>query len=227
MIILNGADLEPWRAKLSLPRSRLVDVSTAYSDQLMSVDSARSHQHGPRGQTEGGVKAWATWLDPTLAIAQVKLVSLSLTKLLPEESQDIKERSQGTIALLTQLEESIQAHANEASDIVVLSNSPQLCYLVRRLGWRMVLLPDDPAILQTESVFQEFINETKPSRALIVPSVAGESTKTLIQALGKANIVIDQIDLCVSQLADSRPIFDRLSANVLQIQSASGKLESH
>lgn len=227
LIILNGANFEPWRGQLSLPRSRVVDVSTALADQLMSMDSARSHQHGPRGETDGGETAWATWLDPRLAIAQVKQVGESLKAVLPDQSQQINDHASALIALLTQLDEAVQTRAVQQPSIVVLSNSPQLCYLIRRLGWRMVLLPEDPAILLDEMALREFIQESKSVRALIVPSAKKETSDSLIQALSKAGVAVDELDLLVNHPAGSLPFLERMSANITDIGSDSGASSGH
>lgn len=138
LILLSGANYEPWAAQLSLPRSRLVDTSATYSSKLVSVEESVAHQHGPKGQGTGKELAWATWLDPELAIQQVRAIEVAMCRLLPESTQIFVDRSNALSAELEGLDQRIEVLAAKAEGLVVEGVPLKHSYLTRRLNWQLI-----------------------------------------------------------------------------------------
>lgn len=137
LVLLSGANYEPWAAQLSLPRSRVVDTSAAYLSQLVSVQSV-AHQHGPNGQGTEEELAWATWLDPELAIQQVRDIEDAVCRLLPESTQMFVERSNALSAELEELDQRMETLAAKMEGLVVEGDPLQHSYLARRLNCRLI-----------------------------------------------------------------------------------------
>lgn len=147
LILLSGANYEPWAAQLSLPRSRLVNTSDDYKDQLVVVGDSVAHQHGPNGRETGTDVAWATWLDPELAVLQVRAIEDAVCKLLPDASKLIVQRSNALSAELEELDQRIETLAANTEGLVVVGDLMTQGYLVRRLNWTLtpVVSGDRPA----------------------------------------------------------------------------------
>ena len=46
LILLNGAGYAKWTAKVSLPRSKMVDTSSQFKDRYMTTKEVMTHSHG-------------------------------------------------------------------------------------------------------------------------------------------------------------------------------------
>lgn len=216
LILLNGAKYEPWQSRLSLPRSRMLDTSDAFSDRLMLIESARSHQHGPSGPTDGTALAWATWLDPALAIEQVKTTAKALSKLLPGQSAKIKLRQETLVSSLSELDATVAQIASKTERFVTVSNNPQLSYLTRRLGWKLHLLPDSiPPEAQ-----QETLTRYRPNIILNVPSQDPQDGEQSANELALSGTAVVNIDLCLTRLDNPQSVTDRMKANIKRIGQA-------
>ena len=78
LILLNGAGYAKWVKKVSLPRSRLVDTSRRFSEQLITSTDAVTHSHGPKGEHAHEALAFTTWLDFALAARQAEAIAVAL-----------------------------------------------------------------------------------------------------------------------------------------------------
>ncbi len=84
LIFLNGAGYAAWVSRATLPQSKLVDTSAAFEDQLIPVESAITHTHGPEGAHSHGRIAFTVWLDATLALEQARAVRDALLEADPD-----------------------------------------------------------------------------------------------------------------------------------------------
>lgn len=84
LILLNGATYEKWRKRTTLPPSKLVDTSKAFSKNFIKTKRV-VHSHGPGKSHSHGGTAGTTWMDLTQAKQQAEKVRDALTKLLPEK----------------------------------------------------------------------------------------------------------------------------------------------
>ena len=51
LVLLNGANLEPWAQTVSLPSGRTVELSKPFESDLIEIEGAICHSHGPGGHT--------------------------------------------------------------------------------------------------------------------------------------------------------------------------------
>jgi zinc transport system substrate-binding protein len=121
LIVLNGANYAKWIGKVSLPQNRLLNTSQAFADQLISLDSAPLHSHGPQGDHSHGELAFTVWLDLTLLSQQVSTLAEALSGLLPDLALPLAQRR---AVILEQL----QVFDGELASIGKLLNAAPLLY---------------------------------------------------------------------------------------------------
>ena len=162
LVLLNGAGYAKWLAGASLPASRLVDTSLAYRDQLLVVDSAPVHSHGPQGDHSHGDLAFTTWLDLQLAQQQASVVAQALQRLLPEESAAIDLRLATLQKVLADLDARLLALGAKLDGAPLLYSHPVYQYLQRRyrlsgeaLHWEPDQTPDDTQWLELAKILRD------------------------------------------------------------------------
>ena len=75
LILLNGAGYAKWMAKVSLPRSKIVDTSRQFKDRYITTKEVMTHSHGAAGEHAHEDLAFTTWLDFELAARQAKAIA--------------------------------------------------------------------------------------------------------------------------------------------------------
>ena len=86
LILLNGAGYAAWTRTATLPRTRVVDTSLAFSEQLIERADVTTHSHGPEGPHAHGAAAFTTWLDPELALLQAAAIRDALAAERPDSA---------------------------------------------------------------------------------------------------------------------------------------------
>ena len=142
LILLNGADFSSWVNKASLPGSRTVRTADGFQDQWLESnhhhhhDHDHDHQHGPDGDGVHHHHAhWAayTWLDPSLAREQARVVGESLARAFPGDGRAIAERSAALDAEFAPLVEQAK-RLSEMTLPTIIAAEPNYGYLARSCG---------------------------------------------------------------------------------------------
>ncbi|MEQ9410054.1 MAG: metal ABC transporter substrate-binding protein [Fuerstiella sp.] len=245
-VVMNGAGYEPWANRISLPRSRVVRTSVGFEDQLQYAAGAVTHQHGPSGAASGGTVIPITWLDPTLAEAQLRQVEQVLCRLAPEKAAEISERTTVLADSLQQLSDDIeQLRVRTSADkMTVLCDRTDYAYLLARLNWQCRLLPDlsdtvagpaggeraggSPA--GAEPATGEPAADTERRATIPAPSPENEDVRICLlastdgrpdpkAAAVRPGLTIVYLDLC-EQEEPGRTLIDRLQANLTRLDQA-------
>jgi zinc transport system substrate-binding protein len=150
LVLLNGAGYAKWVASASLPASPLVDTSAAYHDQLLVLEAGPAHTHGPTGEHSHGELAFTTWLDLDLARQQSEAVAGVLQRLLPDESESIKQRLAALHEELDDMDVQLKGLGQKLDGAPLLYSHPVYQYLQRRyrlngkaLHWEPGEVPDE------------------------------------------------------------------------------------
>lgn len=156
LIVMNGASWEPWTSRVSLPASRLVVTSRAFTEELITVPDAVTHQHGPQGRHSHPGVIPATWLSPTLLEAQTDALQTALLHQFPAHRETLNRNAAAWKTTLQQPKrlalELREATQNQPPAII--ADSPLFLYLLRDLGWESTYLagnesgPAEPEQLQ-------------------------------------------------------------------------------
>ena len=235
LVLLSGAGYEPWKDRVSLPRSRVRDTAAGYYDQLIRIPDAVTHQHGPAGSHSHPGTIWATWLDPDLCVAQLHQVSLNCVRLLPDRKQNIETAEAKLAAELNSLNSMIVAIKAAAYDktLVVYSDAPRYQYLTQRLGWELRYLHWPVSASLTDADRTELQDLLKPEssaaalaetnrRLFMLDSRHSVETEACVRDLG---FTVIRIDLCESASSESVSLPGRLKQNLQRILDALGKSE--
>ena len=91
IILLNGAEFAKWTAKTSLPRSRIVTTSAAFSDALIETTEGVTHSHGNEGEHSHTGLAALTWLDFDQATRQAEAVAEAIVRKRPDLETPVAE----------------------------------------------------------------------------------------------------------------------------------------
>lgn len=194
LVIWHGAGFEPWRDTVSLPSGRQLDLSAEIQEHLLASAGAVAHQHGPDGASQSADVLWAVWLDPDLALRQLKVLQAIVEK-----------QTDASVSSAEALAERLQQLSNQADQLAqrphrVVIASEQLRYLVRRLGWTVVAVDSQPSV--------EHLAADSADLLLTLENMDGISDPRHVV-----------IDLCLTE--DTRPVIQRMVDNMERLQRAS------
>jgi zinc transport system substrate-binding protein len=222
LIVMNGADYEPWQQRVSLPRSRVLVTTKEFSTELIEIPDAVVHQHGPEGGHSHPGTVWATWMDPELASRQSQQIASSLVARKPEHQQNFDTRAAQLQQQLRTLDDRIQQLAEKKlpEDFAVLGDGPYYQYIVRRLGWKFSYLhwpeADQPISDSDASTLKAQLNG-KPSRLFLMMSRRDTAAE---QRAVSAGLRVVRIDLCETAENEGRSFPERMQENLNRLADA-------
>ncbi len=223
LVLLNGADWEPWTERVALAPSRTVDTTAGVSSRLIRIPDAVTHRHGPEGSHSHAGTVWATWLSPSLLNEQIGEIERRLIRLLPECKADVV-RESGRLRVVLQksseLCQQIQAEAT-AEQPVVLADSSCWLYLLRDAGlggpylhWSPTgALPDD-ALDQLATAAEKL--PAGKVRLLLLHRQFSEVVTAKAEQLGFRVVLLDD---CLQPDAKTQ-LVERVAGNVQRLHDA-------
>ena len=192
LIILNGAGFASWIDRVTLPRSRLLNSSAAIRDQFIVTESI-THSHGDGGEHAHEGLASYTWLDPTLAIAQVEAIAAALVARDLAPSAEVEENRARLIADLTALQATAEQALQAAQGVSLIATHPRYYYLARRFDLAITALDWDAGAVPTEDQLADLAQRAADldARVLIWEAQPPDAAFVAVQALGLTNVVFD------------------------------------
>jgi zinc transport system substrate-binding protein len=186
LIVLNGAGYARWVDRASLPRRKLVDTSTSYSEQLIPLKEGTTHVHGRAGEHVHGEVAFTTWLDPTLASQQAQSVARALIDRKPEHTDEFRERLASLEADLATLNEGLAKLASMLGAAPVLFSHPVYQYLEARYALNGRSLHWEPDVPPDEAMWRKLEAELieHPAKLMIWEALPLPETVRRLAALG-------------------------------------------
>lgn len=151
VVLLNGANYAKWVQKSSLPNSRLVNTSAAFSDQYLMLEGGAVHSHGPAGEHVHGVTDFNTWLDPTLAQEQARAVHRALLRLLPDHQSELQENLTALDNDLKELDRDLGDLFLQIKEAPLIASHPVYNYLARKYQLDLKSLHWEPEQMPAES----------------------------------------------------------------------------
>lgn len=225
LVVLNGAGLEVWVDKVSLPPSRVVDSSKPYSERLLTFETV-THSHGDSGEhSHEGVDPH-TWLDPQLLSQQAAEIHAALVRVLPEEGDALGRNLRALQAELEAIDHSFANLGRVPEDVKLYANHPAYNYMARRYGWRIHNFDLDPESMPDDHDLEhlaEDVDREKRGFLLWESAPLPEIASKLEEELGLASIVVtpaellgsderaagfDLVDLMQANLEALRPVFE-------------------
>lgn len=132
LVVSNGAEFEKWLAVASLPESRHVRTADGFSDRFLKFTESVAHSHGPAGEhVHEGVDGH-TWVDPLLAIEQVRALEQALVEAYPEHSGVVHDRADALVRDLEQLDGAWASLVPRLKNVTLLASHPAYRYVAAR-----------------------------------------------------------------------------------------------
>ncbi len=193
LILLNGAGYANWVDRATLPTSKIVDTSAAYTDQLLPMAGTATHSHGPEGEHEHGGYAFTTWLDPVQAIQQAQAIEAALSRLRLEHESEIHRRMELLKGDLFDLDSRFAVAASGLDDTPLVFSHPVYQYLIRRYDLSAVEVhwePDEAPEGNAWDDLEELL-ETHPASWMLWEGEPLEATAAGLADIGVESIIFD------------------------------------
>ncbi len=191
LILLNGAGYAAWTKRASLPRAKLIDTSAPFSDRIIAMQGVATHGHGPEGEHSHEGTAFTTWLDPTLANEQARVIAEAFAGARPEHEVIFRAGLAALEADLRVLDDLLAKIARSLGDAPVLFSHPVYQYLERRYGlngrsldWEPDELPDEPMWWKLRKLLP-----THPARLMLWEAEPLAATRPRLRILGVRSVV--------------------------------------
>ena len=131
LIIDSGVKASPWMIKVTLPESKIVDLTGPVFDDLITVEDLTVHKHGPEGEHSHGGVVSQVWFDPSLLSKQAVKLAERLSIEFPEQKELINKNLEALQAELAELSNAMQSIHASSEPIEVVSHAPVYKYLAK------------------------------------------------------------------------------------------------
>ncbi len=191
LILLNGAAYAAWTKRASLPWAKLVDTSASFSDRIIALQGGVTHGHGPEGKHSHGSTAFTTWLDPTLASEQARVIAEAFVRARPAREAVFRAGLAALESDLRALDDRLAKIARSLGDAPVLFSHPVYQYLARRYGLNGRSLHWEPDALPDEAMWWELrkLLPTHPARIMLWEAEPLAAIRPRLRVLGVRSIV--------------------------------------
>jgi zinc transport system substrate-binding protein len=193
LILLNGAGYAKWIAKVSLPRSKMVDTSRKFKNRYITTKEAMTHSHGAAGQHAHEALAFTTWLDLSLASRQAEAVVSAMGRKRPELRDTFQLNYKGLAKDLSALDQDIQAIVSRKPSVPLIVSHPVYDYFTRRYGLNIVSVhwePDEVPGNEQWSALKAILMR-HPAKWMIWEGRPVQASVKRLKALGVDSIVFD------------------------------------
>jgi len=144
LILANGAGYAKWMEKVSLPTSKIVNTSLGFKNQWIKTDETTIHSHGPEGEHSHKETAITTWLNFKFAKQQASAVYEAISKLLPENVNELNQNFVKLESKLDELDKKMESIALKIEDQYIVASHPVYQYLESGYGLNMISLHWEP-----------------------------------------------------------------------------------
>jgi zinc transport system substrate-binding protein len=192
LILLNGAGFATWIDRVSLPRARVANTSSAVEDQFIVTESI-THSHGDGGEHSHEGVASYTWLDPMLAIAQSEAIASAVIARDLATKDDVEARLSELRSDLTELDAMAKDALSGLEGAAMIATHPRYQYFARRyslsiasLEWEAGAMPSEDDLADLERLSTEL-----DARILIWEAQPPREAIERTEALGLQSVVFE------------------------------------
>ena len=224
LILLNGASFATWIDRVSLPRSRLVNTSSALTDAFIQTESI-THSHGDGGEHSHEGVASYLWLDPTLAKGQAEAIAAAIARRDLAPANDIYARLERLGVELDALDSATRDSLAPLSDTAMIATHPRYQYFARRNGLTIASLEWDAGAAPTKEELADLtslMTETD-ARILIWEAEPPQAALQATQELGLVNVVFPTMVHAPSDV----DYLDAFEASVTDLIEAAGQISTN
>ena len=193
IILLNGATYEKWQMGVSLPKRKIVDTSKAFHEQLILMEEAVDHAHGPSGAHSHSGTAFTTWIDLNQAAFQAKAVKDALAKKNVSSEKELNKNFEILINDLRDLDTKINEITQGRSDVPLVASHPVYQYFARRYRLNIKAVMWEPDAFPDEQMWthlKEIVKE-HPAKWMIWEGDPLPQSVAKLKEMGIESIVFD------------------------------------
>jgi zinc transport system substrate-binding protein len=193
LILLNGAGYAGWVGKASLPRSKVLDTSSAFKDRFIKTEGAVTHSHGAYGKHAHEGAAFTTWIDFDLAGRQALAIGEALSHMRP----DLKDELQSNFVMLAkdlkEIDRAIQEIVSANPTQPLIGSHPVYDYFSRRYGLSMKSVHWEPDEVPSEEQWAELqgILKGHPAKWMIWEGEPMQASVDKLEGAGINSLVFD------------------------------------
>jgi zinc transport system substrate-binding protein len=193
LILLNGAGYARWVAKVSLPRSKIVDTSKKFKDRYISTKDVVTHSHGTEEKHAHEAIAFTTWLDLTQAARQAEAVAAAMGRKRPDLRDTFQTNLKALAGDLKALDQDIQTIVSQKPSTPLIVSHPVYDYLARRYGLNIVSVHWEPDQLPGDAQWRSLkaILKQHPAKWMIWEEQPIKASVDGLKTLGVDSIVFD------------------------------------
>ena len=218
LILLNGVGYAKWVAKVSLPRSKMVDTSRKVKDQYILTKEVTTHSHGGKGEHAHEALAFTTWLDFELAARQAEAIAAAIGRKRPELRDIFQSNFEALVKDLKTLDQDIQSIVSPKPSTPLIVSHPVYDYLTRRYGLNVVSVHWEPDQVPDKSQLSELkeILKQHPAKWMIWEGNPIKESVAKLKELGVNSLVFDPC----GNTPDAGDYLDVMRRNVENLKNA-------
>ncbi|UCF02343.1 MAG: zinc ABC transporter substrate-binding protein [Deltaproteobacteria bacterium] len=193
LILLNGANYAKWVNKVTLPRSRMVNTSSAFKDRYIEAAEILTHSHGAAGEHAHEALAFTTWIDFSLAAEQAKAIAKALSRKKPALKDTFQRNYEELARELLKLDRDIKEVVLKDQSRPVVVSHPVYDYFARGYGLNIRSVHWEPDEIPTTEQMVELHSLLKdhPAQWMIWEGKPVEEAFDRLQAVGIQSVVFD------------------------------------
>lgn len=217
LIVINGATYESWFEKVSLPASKVIDTTAELKDRFIQVEG-ETHSHGPEGEHTHSGTAIHTWLDPALAIEQLRALEYALADEMQFLGQQLTENAIALDQDLLSLESAFAARTAPSKGWHVIGSHPLYEYPAKRLEWQLHSVHWEPGETPADAEFEALKQylETHPAKIMLWEEEPTAETRTRLEAMGLTIVIFRTL----SHRPDQGDWLSEMTDNVMRLGDA-------
>jgi ABC-type Zn uptake system ZnuABC Zn-binding protein ZnuA len=235
LFIINGAGMEDWLDKViqavGSSQLRVVDTSAGLTLQedpeAISIagtasehghhhhDHDHDHSHSAEGENPH------IWLDPVIAIHQVRVIEAALIQAAPDHAETFRRNAAAYIAELETLDREFRTAFEAIPEKNLITFHNAFPYFARRYGLNYIgYVEDFPEKDPSPAQLKSLINAIRKNRVRVLFAETGYSPK-IFQALAEqTGVRVAELDTLEVGQADPDAYLVRMRANLAALQKA-------
>lgn len=193
LILLNGANYAKWVNKVSLPRFRMVNTSTAFKDRYIEAAEMLTHSHGAAGEHGHEDLTFTTWIDFSLAAEQAKAIAKALSRKKPALRDTFQKNYEELKRELLKLDRDIKEVVSKDQSRPLVASHPVYDYFARGYGLNMRSVHWEPDEIPTTEQMLELhrILKDHPAKWMIWEGESIKESVERLKAIGLQSVVFD------------------------------------
>lgn len=179
LILANGANYAKWMEKVSLPTSKVVNTSEAFSDRYVKISEGKTHSHGAEGEHVHYGYAFTTWLDFKMAAGQAKAVLEAFIAQRPQAKDIFNINFEKLESELLEMDKRMTIIANKLPETAIFASHPVYQYLGEAYNLTIISEHWEPGEEPTKDQWKEFKHNLahNPSRLMLWEGMPIEETQ--------------------------------------------------